>query len=255
MSNQLLIVEKAEGCALVTINRPEALNALNHQLVAELRAALAALEQDGNVRAIVLTGSDRAFVAGADIKEMTGISVSAAYETAISLKALNDRIVSCSKPVIAAINGYCLGGGFELALACDIRIAGPAAVFGLPEIKLGLIPGGGGTQRLLTIVGPAVASHLIFTGDTFTAERAYELKLVSQLAENPREIAMELAGRLAAGSQAAITSIKRLLGGQVQQLLENRLHLEIDRFAMLFDHPDSLEGMRAFTEKRKPSFQ
>jgi enoyl-CoA hydratase/carnithine racemase len=255
MSYQFLEVEIVERCALVTINRSEALNALNRHLVAELRSALDSLEQDQNVRVIVLTGSGRAFVAGADIKEMTGLSVTAAYEVAVEVKALNDKIVSCPKPVIAAINGYCLGGGLELALACDIRIASTNAVFGLPEIKLGVIPGGGGTQRLLTIVGPAVASHLIFTGDTFSAERAYELKLVSQIVDNPREVAMELASRLAAGSQAAIASAKRLLGGQIQKSLENRLNLEVDQFAMLFDHPDSLEGMRSFIEKRTPLFK
>jgi len=254
-SYQFIVVEKIERIALITVHRPKALNALNRHVIAELQSAVDVLEQDQEVRVIIVTGDDRAFVAGADIKEMHGLSVTSAYETARAAHALHNTMILSTKPVIAAISGYCLGGGMELALACDIRIAGRNAVFGLPEIKLGIIPGGGGTQRLLSIVGPAVASHLIFTGDSISAERAYELNLVSEIADDPKAAAIELASRLAAGSKTALTAAKRLLQGQIQKALDNRLQLEVDEFARLFDQPGSLEGMTAFMEKRKPQFK
>jgi enoyl-CoA hydratase/carnithine racemase len=250
-----IVLEKKEGVGILYINRPEAKNALNGTLVEELRSAFTRLGEDPGIRVIVITGKNRVFVAGADIKEMAGLSVSATYEIASRMKELHHQMICSTKPVIACIEGYCLGGGMELALACDIRIAAPDAVFGLPEIKLGIIPGGGGTQRLLETVGPAVASHLIFTGDFISAERAYEIKLISEIAEDVQTTALQLACRLAQGSQTALAAAKRMINGQLQQCLAGRLEAEMYEFSLLFDYPDSLEGMSAFMEKRKPVFK
>lgn len=250
-----IVLEQKGGVGILYINRPEAKNALNGLLVEELSSAFARLDEDPSIRAIVIVGKNHVFVAGADIREMAGLSVSATYKIASRMKELHHQFICSTKPVIACIEGDCLGGGMELALACDIRIAAPDAVFGLPEIKLGIIPGGGGTQRLFETVGSAVASHLIFTGDVISAERAYEIKLISEIAEDAQSAALKLACRLAQGSQTALATAKRMINGQLQQRLAGRLEAEMHEFALLFDYPDSLEGMSAFMEKRKPIFK
>jgi enoyl-CoA hydratase len=250
-----VIVEKKERIGIVSINRPQAKNALNSAVVTELQTALNWAAKDPDVRVVVIKGEGGVFVAGADIKEMAGLSVSASYEIAERTRILHNQIAHLPKPVVASIEGYCLGGGLELALACDIRLCDPNAVFGLPEIKLGIIPGGGGTQRLFEIVGPSIASHLIFTGDFLSADRAYELKLVSRIEADVHTAAMLLAAQLADGSQNALAAAKRMINGRLQQHLQAGLQAEIHEFAMLFDHPDSLEGMSAFMEKRKPVFK
>lgn len=241
--------------AIVTLDRPEAKNALNSQIILELIQQIECLTSNEIVRCIVLHGANETFAAGADIHEMIGISVAEAYEVSQNVYKFQELIARIPQPVIAAIEGYCLGGGLELALACDIRLADTHAKFGFPEVQLGILPGGGGTQRLLEITGSAVASHLILTGNIISASRAYELNIVSEVTDSCFDQAMQLANRISSYSQNAVASIKRLLNGQQFQSLQSRLQKESHEFSLLFDHSDSVEGLSAFIEKRKPNFK
>jgi enoyl-CoA hydratase len=192
----VLLVERLGAVERLTINRPAALNALNAQLLDALEAAFGRLAGERAVRAVVLTGAgEKAFAAGADIKEMAGLGPLEAEALARRAKRLHDAIIACPKPVLAAINGFALGGGFELALACDLRIAAEGARFGLPEVKLAVLPGGGGTARLSRLIGPAVARALCLTGELIPAERAYALGIVSELVPAARlpEVALSKA--------------------------------------------------------------
>ncbi|MCM2534280.1 enoyl-CoA hydratase-related protein [Neobacillus pocheonensis] len=243
-----------EHIAIVTMDRSKAKNALNAQMIQELLEQFECLSVNPQVRSIVLHGENHTFAAGADIHEMIGISASEAYTVSQNVNRLQNLIARIPQPVIAAIEGYCLGGGLELALACDIRIADTNAQLGLPEVKLGILPGGGGTQRLLELTGSAVASHLILTGSIIPASRAYELHIVSEVTDSCLEHATQIARLISSNSKNAVASIKRLLNGQLNQSLQSRLHLESHEFSLLFDHTDSVEGLSAFIEKRKPKF-
>jgi enoyl-CoA hydratase len=243
------------GVALVTLDRPAALNALSFDLLDELADALEALDGDPSCRAIVLTGAgERAFAAGADILEL-------ATQTSASLHegqrfAAWDRLAAVGLPVIAAVRGVALGGGCELAMTCDMIVAAEDATFGQPEIRLGVMPGAGGTQRLTRAIGKARAMAMILTGDSIGAAQAYELGLVSQVvpARATVDAALELAARIAAQPPLAVRAAKRAVLAAAEQSLSAGLAAERDAFFALFDTDDQAEGMAAFTEKRRPTW-
>ena len=244
------------GVALVTIERPDVLNALNFDLLDELAAAFAALDVDPDCRAIVLTGSgDRAFAAGADIRELAG-------QTPISLLVGNrfsawDRIAATRKPLIAAVRGFALGGGCELAMSCDLIIAGEDAEFGQPEIKLGVMPGAGGTQRLTRAIGRARAMDLVLTGRTITAREAEAMGLVSRVvpAEETLDAALELARTIASRAPVAVLAAKEAVRLADELPLSAGLRHERRAFFALFASDDQAEGMAAFIEKRQPQWK
>ena len=240
----------------LTINRPEALNALNAEVLRQLQAGIAGLAEDRDVRVIVLDGSERAFVAGADISEFVGATPADAMKIAARFKHVADALIDCPKPVIASINGYCLGGGLELALACDLRIASDTAKFGLPEIKLGILPGGGGTVRLTKIAGSSVARMIAMTGRPIDANRAYALGLLisihpsGELAKATQELAMHLAEL----PPFALAQLKSSLNAAIDASTESACQTEIKAFALCYSTRDQAEGAAAFLEKRKPKF-
>ncbi len=256
MENYQTISLLVEGpVATVKINRPEALNALNSVLVRELVAALDSLEADGSVRCVVLTGSDKAFCAGADIKEMASLSA-ADIESADHLKPVWDRAASFEKPLIAALSGYTLGGGLELAMCCDVIIASEGTKLGQPEINIGIIPGGGGTQRLPRAVGKYKAMEMILTGATISAEEGKALGLVNRVVPPGKylEEATKLASEIASKAPIAVRSAKKAIAASQEMGLSSGLELGLTLFYDLFDTADKKEGMSAFLEKRKPNF-
>jgi enoyl-CoA hydratase len=248
-----LVVEKP--IATVKINRPEALNALNSVVVRELVGALDALEADDSVRCVVLTGSDKAFCAGADVKEMANLSAEE-IQHGDHLRPLWDRAASFEKPLIAALSGYALGGGLELAMCCDIIIASEGTKLGQPEINIGIIPGGGGTQRLARAVGKYRAMEMVLTGAMIPAEEARALGLVNRVVppgkylEEATKLAMEIAGK----APIAVRSAKAAIAASQEMGLSSGLKLERTLFYDLFATHDKKEGMSAFLEKRKPRF-
>lgn len=241
--------------ALVRFNRPKELNALNRKLMEELRDALKALDDDEEVRVIVLTGNERAFAAGADIKEMAGRS--AIDMVKIDQFTTWDQIKKTKKPIIAAVSGFALGGGCELAMTCDMIIASESAQFGQPEIKIGVIPGAGGTQRLTRAAGKARAMELVLTGKFINAEEALRIGLINRIV--PVELylseAVKLAKEIAAMSPIAVRMAKEAVLQSYSGSLEEGLQFERKNFYMLFASEDQKEGMSAFVEKRKPGFK
>lgn len=244
--------------ALLTIDRPKALNALCPATLEELNAAVTGLEDDADVKAVILTGAgEKAFVAGGDIGSMQPLDPFAAREAARGAQRLLNRIESGRKIYIAAINGYALGGGCELAMACDIRLASSSARLGQPEINLGIIPGWGGTQRLARLVGKGKAKEIMLTGDMLSAAEAQQIGLVNQVCE-PAELlrdARELAEKIAGKSQVATSLIKEAVENGLEMELERALNYEIDLFGLCFASADQKEGMLAFLEKRKAKWQ
>jgi len=257
MSYENIVVACEERVALLTFQRPQVLNALNTATVTEALEAVQALEQDPAVRVIVLTGAGRAFVAGADIAEMSSKAPGQARAYSELGHRLMNRIQHMDKPVIAAVNGYALGGGAEVALSCDLRIASDKASFGLPETILGIIPGWGATQRAARLIGPALAKELIFTGQPINAQRALQIGLVNRIVphEELMPAVMELAGTIAQQGQLALAQAKRVINQGVEMPLAEGCRMEIDAFVSLFATSDQKEGMRAFVEKRKPQFK
>jgi enoyl-CoA hydratase len=254
---QNILIEKRDRIALITINRPDKLNALNIKTRQELAEALDELRADDAVRVVVITGAgEKSFVAGADIAEFEGRT---ALEQRRVMRAKNILTAAedFPKPIIAMINGFCLGGGCELALACDIRVASDRARFGQPEINLGIIPGGGGTQRLTRLVGEGKAMQMILTGEMINAEEAYRLGLVNEVYPAPELEAktMELANRIAEKSPVALAMAKAAIKNAARMNLREGLDQEIDLFALCFSSADKEEGVRAFLEKRKPEFK
>ncbi len=259
MTYENILVERQENYALITLNRPKVLNALNQALLAELSAAIDELAADADVRAIVLTGAgNRAFAAGADIGEFNQLpSASVAAEFALRGQALLNKIERLPKPVIAALNGFALGGGCELALACDIRLAADTARLGQPEINLGIIPGYGGTQRLVRLVGKGVAKLLCLSGDPVTAAEAMRIGLVDRVvpaAELMTE-ARALAAKLASKAPVAVAAIKQAINIGSEGTLADGLAFEAAQFGLAFDTEDRVEGVNAFLEKRPPTWQ
>jgi enoyl-CoA hydratase len=256
MSFETLIVETDEGVTLIRLNRPEALNALNSQLIGELIAALDAAEADDAVRCVVLTGSERAFAAGADIKEMSDKSYAQMFKENF-FAAAGERMAAFRKPVIAAVSGYALGGGCELAMLCDFIIASETAKFGQPEINLGVAPGIGGTQRLTRFVGKAKAMDMILTARMMDAAEAERAGLVSRVLPVAELLptAMEAAKKIAGLSPLAVMMNKELVEAAYETPLTQGVKLERRLFHSLFAFEDQKEGMAAFIEKRKPEFK
>ncbi len=259
MAYENIIVEREDNVAVITFNRPKALNALNRALMAELDAALDELAADDSVGAIVLTGAgEKAFVAGADISEFNDYgSASQAAAFALKGQAVLNKIENLPKPVIAAINGFALGGGCELAMACDIRLAADTARLGQPEINLGILPGYGGTQRLPRLVGRGQAKLLCLTGDHITADEALRIGLVDKVvpaAELMAEV-RKLAGKLAGKAPVARALIKRAINVGLEGSLAEGLAFEASQFGLVFNTEDRVEGVNAFLEKRKPTWK
>jgi len=256
-SYETLLLERRDRVALITINRPEKRNALNIQTRTEGAAILEELREDESVGVVVFTGAgDKAFIAGADIAEFAG-RTALTQRDVMTARSLFNAIDGFPKPVIAMINGYCLGGGCELALACDLRIASETASFGQPEINLGIIPGGGGTQRLTRLVGEGRAMELILTGEIINAHTAYNIGLVNSVvpAADLEAKTMELANRIAEKSPIALRMAKEAVKLASRSNLDEGLRREVDLFALCFSSADKDEGVKAFLEKRKPVFK
>jgi enoyl-CoA hydratase len=256
-SYETILVERRERVAIVTINRPEKRNALNIQTRAEGAAVLDQLRADDDVRVVVITGAgDKAFIAGADIAEFAERTAITQREVMLE-RGLFNAFDTFPKPVIAMVNGYCLGGGCEVALACDIRVASDKASFGQPEINLGIIPGGGGTQRLTRLVGEGKAMEMILSGEIISADEAYRIGLVNHVvpADQLEAKTMEIANRIAEKSPIALRLAKEAVKIASRSNLDEGLRREVDLFALCFSSEDKDEGVRAFLEKRKADFK
>ena len=251
----LLEIRHEIGVAIVQLNRPKELNALNRKVMEELVSAMTFLDGDDSCRCIVLTGNERAFAAGADIKEMAGA-------TTISMLTIDqfakcDQIKKTKKPIIAAVSGFALGGGCELAMICDMIVASESAKFGQPEIKIGVMPGAGGTQRLTRAIGKAKAMEMVLTGKFISAQEAYNAGLINKVV--PVELfldeAIKLAVEIAAMPPVAVRLAKEAVLNTFENHLEQGLHFERKNFYTLFATEDQKEGMNAFVEKRGPNWK
>ena len=256
MAYENIIVETRGKVGLITLNRPKALNALNDALVDELGDALGKFEADEAIGAMVITGSEKAFAAGADIVAMSQMDYMDVYKSDFITRNW-ERVKTCRKPVIAAVAGFALGGGCELAMSCDIIIAADTAKFGQPEIKLGILPGAGGTQRMPRAVGKAKAMDLCLTGRLMDAHEAESAGLVARVVdqERLRDEAIAAAEKIAGFSQTAVGMVKETVSRAFEQTLSEGLRFERRLFHSLFATEDQKEGMAAFTEKRKPVFK
>lgn len=256
MTYQTLLTRVENGVGLITLNRPEALNALNETLTRELSHAIDTMEEDEKVGAIVLTGSDKAFAAGADIKEIKDKSFIDVFSEQF-ITSTWERIATARKPTIAAVSGYAVGGGCELAMMCDTIVAAECAKFALPETTIGVIPGAGGTQRLTRLVGKALAMDIILTGRTLTAAEAREAGLVARVVPDGEQIAtaLEMATRIASSSRPIIMLAKEAVNKSYETHLAEGIHLERRLLYATFALEDRKEGMTAFSEKRTPEFR
>lgn len=256
MEDEVILYQHMDnGVSLIILNRPSVRNALNTELRKELGEALIQLDSNPNVRAIVITGGESVFAAGADINDFLTAKTTDVYlrHSEIYWQA----ITNCSKPIIAAVNGYALGGGCELAMHADIIICGESAKFGQPEIKIGLMPGAGGTQRLFRAIGKYKAMKMVLTGDMISAQEAERMGLVSEVVKDGDTIerAKQVAEQLANYSPIAISQIKEVANLGIDMSLEGALALERKAFQILFDTEDQKEGARAFLEKRSPIYK
>jgi enoyl-CoA hydratase len=253
-----LIYEKKDNIGLLTINRPDKLNAISNELTAELRSLLDELEKDNDLRVVIITGAgDKAFVAGADIKELVERDSRLGRQVSSERQEIFSRIENLPVPVIAAVNGYALGGGLEIALACNIRICSEKAQFGAPEVKLGIIPGDGGTQRLPRLVGLGRAMEMILTGDFIDAQEAYRIGLVNEVvpAEDLMDKAMELAKKIASRPPLAVRYAKEAVNRSQEGDTASGFALESYLHALTCTTEDKKEGVAAFLEKRKGKFK
>ena len=256
MAYETLLTETSNNVLLIKLNRPEALNALNNQLLEELSDALPKSNRDDTVRAIVITGSEKAFAAGADIREMAQLNFVAASQNEV-FGPIEGVLDNTRKPVIAAVSGFALGGGCELAMMCDFIIAADTAQFGQPEINLGIIPGLGGTQRLPRLVGKSKAMEMVLTGRFMDADEAERAGLVSRVvpAKYLLEDALKTAGKIASKSRLSVRFAKEAINRSYETSLNEGLHLERREFYSLFATEDQKEGMAAFLEKREAQFR
>ena len=255
MNYTSILVETHGRVGLITLNRPQALNALNSQIMSEVMDALEAFDKDETIGAMVITGSDRAFAAGADIKEMADKSALQMAEA--DLVAVYGRIRTIQKPVIAAVSGWSLGAGFELPLACDMIIASDTAKFGLPEVTIGVIPGAGGTQRLVRAVGKSLAMEMILNDRKLSAEEALAYGLVNRVVpvSDYLSVAVLLADEIASRAPLAVRAAKRMINHSYDSFLTEGLAEEKQVFYNLFNSEDQKEGMQAFVEKRKAEWK
>jgi enoyl-CoA hydratase len=250
--SEIILYEKRGNISVLSINRPDALNALNAEVNLGLLDVLKKAEQDDDVKVVILKGvGNKAFVAGADIKEMLPLSSSEARDHALRSKKVADKLWNMGKPVIAMINGYCLGGGLEYAMACDLRIASEHSKFGLPEVTLGIIPGTAGTQRLPRLIGLTKAKEYAMTGEIFNAQKALELGLINHIytAEALEEETMMIAKKIASRSSFAVKMIKTAMNKGTETDLETASLFEINCFALCFSTQDQKDGMKSFVEK------
>ena len=257
MTYENILLETSNRISILTINRPDKRNALNQATRDEMVHALESLEKSTESRVLIITGAgDKAFIAGADINEFEGRTALMQREAMKGLRIFA-AIEEFPKPVIAMINGFCLGGGLETALACDIRVAADSAKLGQPEINLGIIPGGGGTQRLTRLVGEGHAMEIILTGEAIDAARAKEIGLVNQMVPTAdlRNFVLSLAARIAEKSPIALRTAKEAVKSAARMSLREGLEREMDLFCLTFGSEDKAEGVRAFLEKRKPEFK
>ncbi|MBN1223641.1 MAG: enoyl-CoA hydratase/isomerase family protein [Candidatus Aminicenantes bacterium] len=258
MAYKNLLIKKESGIGWIVINRPDKLNALNAETIKELYEAFLSLQESPEVLVVILTGSgDKAFIAGADIGELSRLDFNGAKDYALEGQELTKLIENLRKPVIAAINGFALGGGTEMALACHVRIASERAKMGQPEVKLGLIPGFGGTQRLSRLTGKGVAMELILTGKTIDAREAYRIGLVNSVVPHEELTAAceSLAKEMIANAPLALEYAIYAVNNGLDKVLGEGLLLEADMFGKSSDTMDSKEGTKAFLEKRKADFQ
>ena len=256
MAYEVILLTKQDGIATITLNRPP-MNPLNTQVYQELIQAIDDIQVDPSVKAVIITGAgEKAMAAGADILEMANLTPVEVYTFCHNIMVAFSKIENLGKPVIAAINGFCLGGGTELTLTCDFRIAADTAKFGLPEINLGIIPGTGGTQRLPRLIGIAKAKELIFLGDIIDATTALTIGLVNKVVplSSLMEEAVKLAKKLATKPAVAMKMAKASINTGMNLDITSALTLEIQNVILAFASDDSKEGMTAFMEKRKPNF-
>lgn len=258
MAYETILMEQEGPIGILKLNRPQALNAINSKLASELISVLDEIEKERTLKVLIVTGAgEKAFMAGADILEMEKLSAYGAREFGNLTRKPSEKLANLDRPVIAAINGFALGGGCELALACDIRIASEKAKLGLPETGLGIMPGMGGTQRLPRLVGPSKAKQLIFTGEILDAKRALEIGLVDKVVvhEQLMEEAKKLATAMVGKPRVALALAKSAINKGLNLDLPSGLSYEVECFAQCFATQDQKEGMRAFSEKRKPIYQ
>ena len=255
MPYEMILTESRGRVGLITLNRPQSLNALNNQLMAEIMDALSAFDKDDSIGAMVITGNGKAFAAGADIKEMVGKS---AQEMMVGDHVgVFDRIRSIEKPVIAAVSGWALGGGCEIALSCDMIIASDSAQFGQPEINIGVIPGAGGTQRLTHAVGKAIAMEMVLNDRKLTAQEALQFGLVNRIVPVSDYLneALKFADQIASRAPLAARAAKKMINQTYERFLADGLAEEKREFYNLFNTEDQKEGMKAFVEKRIPEWK
>lgn len=256
MQYETILYNKADGIGTITLNRPKAYNAINIRMLKDLSHLLSEIENDAEIKVVLVAGNEKCFAAGADIKEVFGIGSPVDAYDFIRLLDVFHRIENIDKPVIAAISGFALGGGCELSMCCDIRIASENAVFGQPEIKIGIIPGAGGTQRLPRLIGITKAKELLYTGDTIDANEAYRLGLVNKVVpvDSLMDEARILALKIVRQPGVALRAIKLAVNGGICMDIKSAVAYEARCFEMLFSTEDQKEGARAFIEKRKPMF-
>lgn len=252
MPYETILTEIRGRIGLITLNRPQVRNALNHQLLTELMEALKAFDENTEIRAMVITGDEKAFAAGADIKEMVDLTRQQIADR--DHVGVFSRILNIRKPVIAAVSGWALGGGCEVALSCDMIIASETAKFGQPEITIGVIPGAGGTQRLTRAVGKALAMEMILNNRSLTAQEALQFGLVNRVVPVDQVLseALKLAGEIAERAPLAVQAAKHMINQAFEHTLTEGLKMERREFYDLFDTRDQKEGMQAFIEKRQP---
>lgn len=257
MNYENIIYEKKDGIGYVTMNRPKALNALNTDVLAELDHVFREIDRDDEVRVAIITGEGRSFVAGADIAQMADLNGTEGRDMTIQGQHVMELIESINKPVIAAVNGFALGGGNELSMACDIRIASEKAKFGQPEVNLGIIPGYGGTQRLPRLVGKGMAKKLIYSAEMINAEEAYRIGLVDQVvpAEELMSTAENLAKTIMEKAPIAIKMAKVAINNGMQCDVKTGVQFEAESYTSTFVSEDRVEGMKAFVEKRPAEFK
>ena len=255
MPYELILTETHGQVGLITINRPQAMNALNNQLMRELMDALDAFDKNDDIGAMVIAGNEKAFAAGADIKEMADRTIEQMMDR--DHVAVFGRIRTIRKPVIAAVSGWALGGGCEVALSCDMIVASESAKFGLPEVTIGVIPGAGGTQRLVRAVGKALSMEMILNNRTLSAQEALGCGLVNRVVPVSEFLndALKLAEEIAARAPLAVRAAKKMINQSYERFLSDGLEQEKQVFYNLFDSEDQKEGMQAFIEKRKPEWK